>query len=138
MVWYRYVIAMERAWQQRLCLLVRLAITSPWLWVCIWACAWAGCNALRISYCCAGSVDEAESRARELRGAIEQFRVEHEGRCPTSIAALARQGFLSREPLDPWGRPYTMRCESGPSFALEVRSAGADGSFGGADEMVAS
>jgi hypothetical protein len=125
-VWHRYLIAMEGSW--------KLALTYS----SMVACTWAGLHAVHVGDRCHPTTEEARAYVREIRGAIELYRVEHRGRCPASIAAVAREGLLPKRLRDPWGLPYAMRCESGPSFEVEVRSAGADGKHGSADDVVSS
>src|ERR1700737_3696528 len=37
--------------------------------------------------------------------AVAAYRAEHERRCPPSLEALKREGYLAIEPGDAWGRP---------------------------------
>jgi hypothetical protein len=73
--------------------------------------------------------------------AVEAFRADHEGRCPTGIAELLAPGdgnepYLTRRPRDGWNRELWMQCpgRKHPDSA-DVRSAGPTGSFEDRDQI---
>lgn len=56
------------------------------------------------------------------------------GRCP-SLAELRE--FVDRDPVDPWGRRFRVRCDHPPAgAAIAVWSAGPDGEDGTGDDIV--
>jgi len=65
----------------------------------------------------------ARSDAMTLATVLEQYRVDHRGRCPADIAALREASVAKRIRDDPWGTPYQFRCEGDEVF---VSSAGPD------------
>jgi len=68
--------------------------------------------------------------------AVDAYRADHEGRCPSEVAELYARGYLSFDPLDAWGRPLRLVC---PGFArpnrYDLSSDGPDGIFGGLDRI---
>ena len=52
----------------------------------------------------------ARDDARLLIKAVEQFQLRAD-RCPRDAAELRSFGVVSREPVDPWGRPYWIVCQ---------------------------
>lgn len=45
-----------------------------------------------------------------VRGALDAYRADHEGRCPAAVAVLRQEGYLTIEPADAWGRPLQLTC----------------------------
>ena len=72
--------------------------------------------------------------ARELRGQVRLYRLEHAGACP-NVDELLEAGAVDEEtsPTDVWGQPWRIECQP----RVEVRSAGIDGAFDTADDVVA-
>jgi general secretion pathway protein G len=73
--------------------------------------------------------------------AVEAFRADHEGRCPTGVAQLlapgdGREPYLARAPRDAWGRPLRVTCpgRKHPTSA-DVTSGGPDGNFDDRDQI---
>jgi hypothetical protein len=73
--------------------------------------------------------------------AVEAYRADHEGRCPSGFAELLAPGgghepYLARVPRDGWGRELWMQCpgRKHPESA-DVRSAGPAGSFEARDQI---
>lgn len=45
-----------------------------------------------------------------VRHAIDNYRADHKGRCPSSLSALNKEGYLAIEPTDAWGRLLRLTC----------------------------
>lgn len=76
----------------------------------------------------------------EVSSAVDAF-IRDIGRCPRSLNELVhppRSGahYLHEVPLDAWGQGFFLRCENGAPPAIEVISAGPDGSFLDADNLL--
>lgn len=73
--------------------------------------------------------------ARTLQQAITVYLVD-EDRCPSSLDELLAARYVSRAPIDPWGRPYRFRCDAtDEASSPAVWSAGADGVDRTADDV---
>ena len=97
-----------------------------------------------------GVLDQANKRAAtaqlaQLSAAVKQYQLMLQ-QLPPSLDALMNQPgdlqnpgdwtkLLDKIPLDPWNRPYEYK-NNGSSF--ELRSVGADGQSGTADDIVSS
>ncbi len=73
--------------------------------------------------------------------AVEAFRADHDGRCPTTLAELVSPGgrrdpYLARFPSDGWGRPFRYQCP-GRKYprSVDLTSAGPSGTFEGSDQI---
>jgi general secretion pathway protein G len=68
--------------------------------------------------------------------AVDRYRADHEGRCPTDLADLRREKYIDFEPVDAWKRPLRLLC---PGFShpesYDLMSDGPDGAFGGLDRV---
>jgi general secretion pathway protein G len=68
--------------------------------------------------------------------AVDTYRADHEGKCPSSLSELKPGGYLSFEPTDAWGQPLRLLC---PGFenpgGYDLLSDGPDGVFGGLDRI---
>jgi hypothetical protein len=72
----------------------------------------------------------------DVRGAVDAYLADHQGRCPESFAALAEYGPVHGPPRDAWGNPLTLICPgSEPGEAYVLMSAGPDGIAGGLDRI---
>ena len=72
---------------------------------------------------------------RALRAAADRWRVHSEGRCPT-VDDLARDRAVAANVSldDSWGHRYLVRCSEDET---DITSAGPDGRFETADDIVA-
>lgn len=71
---------------------------------------------------------------RAVEVAVVQWQAEHQGQCPTTLAALAPAGYLSRRPVDAWRRPLQIaRCSKA---GLMLYSVGADGQPRTSDDVL--
>lgn len=91
-------------------------------------------------------VDAAKTQINALRSAVDVYRVDN-GMIPTMQQGLqalvekpatppipanyAREGYLRRLPLDPWGFDYIYRVPGTRNAAYEIISYGSDGQPGG-------
>jgi len=87
--------------------------------------------------------ERTESRIRAtqasllvLRGAVDAYRADNAGTCPSELAELERKNYVKKLPLDAWGRPFLLTC---PGLfrpdGYELSSAGPDGIPGGLDRV---
>ncbi len=74
----------------------------------------------------------ARSDAMTLTTLLEQYRIEHRGRCPTDVAALRDSNVAKRIRDDPWGTPYQFQCDGSDVL---VSSAGPDLEFETDDDI---
>jgi general secretion pathway protein G len=96
------------------------------------------------------SLRAADRRARDVRvtrntlalvsRAIDAYRADHGGQCPSDLDALARAGehnaYLRSVPTDAWKRPLRLSCPGlDPSRPYEVVSDGPDGLPYGLDRI---
>ena len=83
-----------------------------------------------------GEVMTAEIRAQSVMQAAEIFKIQH-GRYPASPSELTEppkgKPVMSEVPLDPWARELRFVVEGS---RLRVESAGPDGDWGTADDVV--
>lgn len=94
-----------------------------------------------ISNCRGHRPTKAQADVAVIMDAVERFRLDHDGRVPTTDQGLqvlvaakdvqTRTGYLDRAPIDPWGREYIYSSD-GQSYS--VMSLGADGVRGGEAE----
>jgi len=71
-----------------------------------------------------------------LRGPIERYLVDHEGKCPAGPEELLSDSGLSEWPVDGWGRPIRLICPSGRAdVPYLLMSDGPDGQAGGLDRI---
>ncbi len=97
---------------------------------------------------CPGSSEDVAAMAlRNVACAIDAYKARHRT-LPPSLEALTRPPdpsvaaddepapWIERIPLDPWGAPYAYRITDERRNRYELRSAGADGRLGTADDVV--
>jgi general secretion pathway protein G len=76
----------------------------------------------------------ARIQVKTVTGAVEQFVVAKE-RCPT-VDELVSEGYLPREPKDPWGTLLVVRCPGQHARdAADVASSGPDKEPGTDDDI---
>jgi len=80
--------------------------------------------------------DIARAQAKQLAGKTYQMWThDHDGSCPERIEDLAKYEG-KKELKDPWGSPYTMRCEGLPEdVPFGIVSAGPDKKEGTPDDI---
>jgi general secretion pathway protein G len=71
-----------------------------------------------------------------VRVAMDAWRADHDGGCPSSLEQLSREGYLGIDPVDAWGRPLRLVCpgRSEPD-SYDLLSDGPDGEVGGLDRV---
>lgn len=68
--------------------------------------------------------------------AVAAYRADHERRCPASLVALKREGYLGIDPVDAWGRPLRLTCPGRKDpDGYDLMSDGPDGEMGGLDRV---
>ncbi len=73
---------------------------------------------------------------RDVRGALDQYLSEHEGRCPRSFSELSRYAEIGDVPLDAWGNPLRLVCpDPRGDLPYALSSDGPDGRPGGLDRI---
>jgi len=71
-----------------------------------------------------------------VHDAVAEYRADHEGGCPASLAALGSEGYLATAAIDGWGRPLRLVCPGRRDPAgYELMSDGPDGDVGGLDRV---
>jgi general secretion pathway protein G len=67
---------------------------------------------------------------------LELYRADNERRCPSSLEALKREGYLAIDPVDAWGRPLRLTCPGRRDpEGYDLMSDGPDGEIGGLDRV---
>jgi len=68
--------------------------------------------------------------------AVARYRADHERRCPASLPALKKEGYLAVEPVDAWGHPLRLTCPGRKDpEGYDLMSDGPDGEMGGLDRV---
>jgi general secretion pathway protein G len=68
--------------------------------------------------------------------AVEDYRADHDGACPPSLATLEAESYLGVRPVDAWGRPLRLTCPGRRDLAgYDLSSDGPDGEIGGLDRV---
>jgi len=63
-----------------------------------------------------------------VRQGLDAFRADHQGACPGALGDLTRQGYLTMEPVDAWGRPLRLACPGRENAqGYDLSSDGPDG-----------
>lgn len=84
----------------------------------------------------AAGVRRTRSILLDVRGAVDAYLADHQGRCPENFGALAEYGPVHGPPRDAWGNPLTLICPGfEPGEAYVLMSAGPDGIAGGLDRI---
>jgi general secretion pathway protein G len=71
-----------------------------------------------------------------VRNALDEYRADHEGRCPPSLAALSTEGYSRADPIDAWQKPLRLTCPGRRDpTGYDLMSDGPDGDIGGLDRV---
>ena len=71
-----------------------------------------------------------------VRDAIDRYRGDHGGKCPTDLSELEKTNYMPHVPNDAWGRPFILSCPGRfDTEGYELSSAGPDGEPGGLDRI---
>ncbi|HEY0711537.1 MAG TPA: type II secretion system protein GspG [Polyangia bacterium] len=83
-----------------------------------------------------GKVKTAKIAAGSIANAAQQYMIDNNSNCPTSIDDLVAAKNLPKKPKDPWGRDFTMKCPgTNDPDGVDVTSAGPDKQEGTADDV---
>jgi general secretion pathway protein G len=78
--------------------------------------------------------DEAKNQVTQIHQLVEQFMLAKR-KCPKNLQEIKAAGIASKVSKDPWGNDYEIHCEQGSAEAIEVKSAGPDGTAGTEDDL---
>jgi general secretion pathway protein G len=71
-----------------------------------------------------------------VHAAVAAYRADHERKCPSSLPALKREGYLFIDPVDAWGKPLRLLCPGRRDpEGYDLMSDGPDGEIGGLDRI---
>jgi hypothetical protein len=86
--------------------------------------------------CCKANCKTAWGETQTIQQAVASYQMDYDGANPCSMATLVRERYLSKEPVDPWGRPFELRCPGTHNpEGCDVRSPGRNGIFGDCDDI---
>jgi general secretion pathway protein G len=83
-------------------------------------------------------VGERSTRATlmAVRGGVDAYRADHDGRCPPSLGALKSDGYIAWDPVDAWGRPLVLTCPGRRNpESYDLMSYGASGDTRGLERI---
>jgi len=73
---------------------------------------------------------------RNIRQAVDLYRLETGRDCPDGLDELFRLRILMKRPVDPWGRPFELVCPGAHDRdGVDLRSVGTDGRSGTDDDV---
>jgi general secretion pathway protein G len=88
------------------------------------------------SYFKKGQVKTAKIAVGQISQAAQQYMMENNSNCPTSIDDLVTNKNLPKKPKDPWGKDYSMKCPgTGDPDGVDITSTGPDRQEGTADDI---
>lgn len=71
-----------------------------------------------------------------VRAGIDDYRADHERKCPPSLSELKTQGYLAIPPVDAWGKSLRLTCPGRKDpKGYDLMSDGPDGELGGLDRV---
>ena len=83
-----------------------------------------------------GRVQTAKIAVGRISQAAQQFMIEHNSDCPTSIQDLVDNRNLPKVPRDPWGKDFILTCPgTGDPDGADVVSGGPDKQEGTDDDI---
>jgi general secretion pathway protein G len=78
----------------------------------------------------------AQIEVGRIAQAAQQYMMENNSNCPASIDDLVANKKLPRQPKDPWGKEYTMKCPgTGDPDGVDIMSSGPDNQEGTVDDV---
>jgi len=84
----------------------------------------------------AAGVRATRASGLTLRRAIDSYRADHGGKCPSELVELEKKNYLPKVPTDAWGQPFVLTCPGRfEKEGYELTSAGPDGEPGGLDRV---
>ena len=82
-------------------------------------------------------VTETKVTIRQVEQALVHYQANNAMSCPPTVDTLATEHYLAEAPLDAWDRPLNFQCPGLHAVdGADVSSAGKDGVFGTADDLV--
>jgi len=86
---------------------------------------------------CYNPVADTKVLIRSVEQALVHYQTDNAMSCPPTVDMLASEHYLTRAPLDAWGHPFHFQCPGLHAVdGADVSSAGRDGVFGTADDLV--
>ena len=83
-----------------------------------------------------GQVKTAKIAVTQIAQQAQQYMMENNSNCPTSLDDLVTNKNLPKKPKDPWGKDYTLKCPgTGDPDGVDVTSAGPDRQEGTPDDI---
>ena len=83
-----------------------------------------------------GQVKTAKIAVGQISQAAQQYMMENNSNCPTSIDDLVTNKNLAKKSKDPWGRDFSLKCPgTGDPDGVDVMSSGPDRQEGTADDV---
>ena len=83
-----------------------------------------------------GRIQTAKIAVGRISQAVQQFMIEHNSDCPTSMQDLVDNKNLPKVPKDPWGKDFVMTCPgTGDPDGADVVSSGPDKQEGTEDDI---
>jgi general secretion pathway protein G len=83
-----------------------------------------------------GQVKTARIAVTQIAQAAQQYMMENNSNCPTSMDDLVTNKNLPKKPKDPWGKEYTLKCPgTGDPDGVDIMSPGPDRQDGTADDI---
>jgi general secretion pathway protein G len=83
-----------------------------------------------------GQVKTAKIAVGQISQAAQQFMMENNSNCPTSLDDLVASKNLAKKSKDPWGKDFVMKCPgTGDPDGVDVMSWGPDRQEGTADDI---
>jgi general secretion pathway protein G len=71
-----------------------------------------------------------------VRNAVDAYMADHDGACPSELAAVVDYAAFEQVPKDAWGRPLRLSCPGRHGdLRYELESDGPDGEPGGLDRI---
>jgi general secretion pathway protein G len=83
-----------------------------------------------------GQVKTAKIAVGQISQAAQQYMMENNSNCPTSLDDLVTSKNLAKKSKDPWGKDFSLKCPgTGDPDGVDVMSSGPDRQEGTADDI---
>ena len=83
-----------------------------------------------------GQVKTAKIAVGQIANAAQQYMMENNSTCPTSLDDMVAAKNLPKKSKDPWGRDFALKCPgTGDPDGVDVSSSGPDKQEGTADDI---
>jgi general secretion pathway protein G len=81
-------------------------------------------------------IRSTQATLRVVHAAVDNYRADHERKCPGSLDALKTEGYLRADATDAWGNPLRLVCPGRKDpQGYDLLSDGPDGIIGGLDRV---